>query len=84
MTKWILGVRPTLTGLVIDPSIPADWDGFTVTRQWRGATYRIRVANPAHVCHGVASVLAVILVLLTLTMVLAVDRLGGTGVRRAT
>lgn len=56
VTKWILGVRPTLAGLVVDPSIPRDWDGFTVTRQWRGATYRITVENPSHVSHGVASV----------------------------
>lgn len=54
-TKYILGVRPDFDSLVVDPCIPPDWDGFTVTRQWRGATYYIEVRNPAHVSSGVAS-----------------------------
>ncbi len=57
VTKYVLGVRLTLDGLVVDPSIPRDWDGFEVRRQWRGATYLIEVRNPEHVSHGVASVL---------------------------
>ncbi|MDR2929570.1 MAG: hypothetical protein LBV06_01475 [Propionibacteriaceae bacterium] len=55
-TKHILGVRPTPAGLVIDPCVPSDWDGFTVTRSWRGATYRITVTNSDHVFAGVKSV----------------------------
>ncbi len=43
ITQWILGIRATLTGLQIDPAIPADWDGFQATRRYRGATYHIRV-----------------------------------------
>jgi N,N'-diacetylchitobiose phosphorylase len=54
VTKWILGVRPTLDGLVVDPCIPRDWDGFEVRREWRGATYLIEVRNPDHVSKGVA------------------------------
>ncbi|MBO7650789.1 MAG: hypothetical protein J6S79_08610, partial [Lachnospiraceae bacterium] len=42
-------------GLKVDPSIPAAWDGFTATRQFRGATYNITVQNPNHVCKGVKS-----------------------------
>ncbi len=42
-TEWILGIRAEHDGLRIDPSIPADWDGFRVTRRFRGTTYRIRV-----------------------------------------
>ena len=38
-TRWILGVRLTFDGLIVDPCIPADWEEFQVTRQWRGATY---------------------------------------------
>lgn len=56
LTKWILGVRPGFDGLAIDPCIPAAWDGFTVTRRWRGATYCITVRNPDHVCQGVKAV----------------------------
>lgn len=55
-TKYILGVRLTLDGLVVSPSIPKDWDGFEVTRQWRDATYEIVVTNPNHVSSGVASI----------------------------
>ncbi|MGC4067774.1 MAG: hypothetical protein QM784_24610 [Polyangiaceae bacterium] len=54
-TQFILGVRPEWDGLVIDPVIPAGWDGFDVVRQYRGATYRIRVQNPKHVQRGVTS-----------------------------
>ncbi|WP_433216984.1 GH36-type glycosyl hydrolase domain-containing protein [Dactylosporangium sp. CS-047395] len=43
ITQWILGIRPELTGLRIDPVIPADWPGFTAVRRFRGATYRITV-----------------------------------------
>jgi cellobiose phosphorylase len=56
-TQYILGVQPTYDGLRIDPCIPAAWDGFTVTRRFRGATYAINVTNPAHVNRGVQSVL---------------------------
>ena len=55
VTKWILGVRPTIDGLVVDPCIPADWDGFDIRREWRGAVYLIEVGNPDHVSKGVAS-----------------------------
>ena len=55
-TQYILGIRPTLTGLVIDPCIPKAWRGFEVTRQWRGATYHITVRNPNGVSKGVASI----------------------------
>ncbi len=54
-TQYLLGIRPTYDGLQIDPCIPAAWDGFDVTRVFRGATYQITVRNPGHVCKGVAS-----------------------------
>ncbi|HWK91425.1 MAG TPA: N,N'-diacetylchitobiose phosphorylase [Luteimicrobium sp.] len=56
VTKYVLGVRLALDGLVVDPSIPQDWDGFEVRREWRDAVYEIEVRNPEHVSHGVASV----------------------------
>nr|MCR5011362.1 hypothetical protein [Lachnospiraceae bacterium] len=43
-------------GLRIDPSIPSAWDGLKATRQFRNATYDIKVTNPSHVCKGVKSV----------------------------
>jgi N,N'-diacetylchitobiose phosphorylase len=54
ISQYILGVRADYDGLTVDPSIPAEWDGFEVTRAFRGATYRIKVTNPRHVCHGVS------------------------------
>lgn len=55
ITQYILGIRPTYDGLMVDPCIPAEWEGFTVTRQFRGATYLIEVKNPNKVMKGVAS-----------------------------
>lgn len=55
-TKYILGVRLSLDGLIVDPAIPKAWDGFEVRREWRGAVYNIEVRNPDHVSKGVVSV----------------------------
>jgi len=51
--EWILGVRPTFDGLVLDPCIPPAWNGFKVRRTFRGASYHIEVKNPEHVQCGV-------------------------------
>jgi N,N'-diacetylchitobiose phosphorylase len=56
VTHWILGVRVSYTGLIIDPCIPTDWQEFEVTRRWRGATYQITVKNPQGVQKGVRSI----------------------------
>jgi cellobiose phosphorylase len=52
-TQHILGIRPDYNGLRIDPCIPAAWNGFSVKRKFRGATFQIAVKNPNHVCKGV-------------------------------
>lgn len=52
-TQYILGIRPALDGLLIDPCIPSAWDGFTMTRKFRGNAIHIKVHNPSHVCKGV-------------------------------
>ena len=54
--QYILGIRPTYHGLLIDPCIPAAWDRFKVQRSARGAKYIIEVSNPQHVNKGVSSV----------------------------
>ncbi|RPJ50765.1 MAG: N,N'-diacetylchitobiose phosphorylase, partial [Chloroflexi bacterium] len=56
VTHWMLGVRVSFNGLFIDPCIPADWTGFEVIRQWRGAEYHIMVKNPRGVEKGIKSV----------------------------
>jgi cellobiose phosphorylase len=53
-TQFILGIQPSHRGLRIDPCIPENWNGFTVTRKFRGAIYQIHVTNPEKVCKGVA------------------------------
>lgn len=46
ISQYILGISADFDGLKIDPSIPAAWDGLNATRQFRGATYDIKVTNP--------------------------------------
>ncbi len=41
ITQWILGIRADYDGLVISPVVPADWDQFTITRQFRGVNHHI-------------------------------------------
>ncbi len=53
ITQFILGVRPDYDGIFIDPCIPDSWQGYEVSREFRGARYDITVSNPAHVCRGV-------------------------------
>jgi len=55
-THWILGIRPQENGLLIDPSIPAAWDGYRVTRRFRNAVYEITVRNPEHVNRGITRI----------------------------
>lgn len=55
ITQFILGIRTSYDGIIVEPCIPADWDGFTVTRKFRGATYEIEVKNPNGVMKGVKS-----------------------------
>lgn len=45
ITHWILGVRPTYSGLQIAPVVPADWPGFTAVRHFRGVAYTITVTR---------------------------------------
>ncbi|MGL5007047.1 MAG: GH36-type glycosyl hydrolase domain-containing protein [Plesiomonas sp.] len=55
-TNWILGVRLSFDGLIIDPCIPTSWPEFRIQRQWRGATFNIHVQNPEHVSKGIKSI----------------------------
>ncbi|HSL89892.1 MAG TPA: hypothetical protein VK870_11355 [Ignavibacteriaceae bacterium] len=45
IVDWILGIRATNEGLVIDPCIPDNWKTFSVIRKFRGTTYNIEVIN---------------------------------------
>jgi cellobiose phosphorylase len=54
-TQYILGIRPEVGGLRIDPCIPKNWPGFSVKRLFRGKRIEIEVTNPAGVSRGVVS-----------------------------
>ena len=51
--EGILGLRPTPDGILISPSIPAEWDGFTMDKTFRGKSLHITVNNPDHRQSGV-------------------------------
>ena len=56
VSQAILGIKPTLDGLQIDPCVPAFLRRFTICRRYRGAIYEITVENPEGVEKGVRSV----------------------------
>lgn len=55
ISQFILGIQPDFDGLKIDPAIPHDWDGYKVTREFRGDIFEVEVKNPNHVSKGVKS-----------------------------
>lgn len=55
VSQYILGIRPDYDGLLIDPCIPGFFEGFQVTRYFRGVCYHISVKNPNHVEKGIVS-----------------------------
>jgi cellobiose phosphorylase len=54
VTQWILGIRPELDGLRVDPVIPSAWPGFSATRRFRGAAYEITVRRAGTLDSGMA------------------------------
>ena len=56
-TQYILGIRPTLKGLLLEPSIPSEWKEYRVRRLYRGCELDVTVENPDAVQHGVKKVL---------------------------
>jgi len=54
--EGILGLRPTYEGLICDPCIPPEWEGFKVRYPFRGAIYEIEVKNPYHTGRGIQNV----------------------------
>ncbi len=57
ISQYILGIRPSYEGLLIDPCVPKDWKSYSVTRKFRGATYNITINNPEGVSKGVKQIL---------------------------
>ncbi|NOX89628.1 MAG: glycosyl transferase family 36 [Calditrichaeota bacterium] len=53
---YLIGVRATLKGLLIDPVIPSFWKEFSIERVFRGSTYKIHIKNPDGLQKGVKSI----------------------------
>ena len=56
ITQAILGIRPTLAGLQVDPVLPSGWDGYTATRVFRGVTFEIAVVRQGTDSHTAMTV----------------------------
>lgn len=56
ISQYILGIRTAYDGLIIDPCIPPEWEEYSVTRRFRGTTYRITVKNPEQRMKGVRAI----------------------------
>ena len=55
ITQFILGIKPSYNGLIVDPCICSEWKEYTVRRRFRGSSYEITVQNPSGVCKGIVS-----------------------------
>lgn len=55
--EWILGVRPELDGILVDPCIPSSWDSYKVKRHFRDSLYQFTVENPDHISKGIKNVI---------------------------
>lgn len=53
---YIMGVRATYDGLIVDPVIPSYWKSFTVERVFRGTRYVINVFNPENIENGIKEI----------------------------
>ena len=56
VSQYILGIRPELDGLRIDPCLPPEIGSFSCVRRFRGSTYRIFVENNGGNQKGISSV----------------------------
>ncbi|UCC67717.1 MAG: hypothetical protein JSV79_11450, partial [Armatimonadota bacterium] len=56
ITDWLLGVRATHGGLLMDPCLPADWERAALRRAWRGAEYEVVITKPKGIVSGEVSV----------------------------
>jgi cellobiose phosphorylase len=48
LSQGILGIKPTLNGLQIDPCLPKEFDKVSITRIYRGCKYNIAITNKAN------------------------------------
>ncbi len=53
---YMLGIRPTYNGLMVDPAIPSHWKSFHAERVYRGTRYIIHVDNSGGFEKGVKEI----------------------------
>lgn len=51
-TQYILGIRTSWEGLVIDPCLPTEWEEVNVTRKFRNKTYNIFIHKRKGISKG--------------------------------
>ena len=44
--EGILGIRPDLTGITLEPSIPKSWESLEIQKDFRGKRLHITIQNP--------------------------------------
>ncbi len=57
ITQYMLGFTPSYNSFVINPCLPSDWKEVTMTRAFRGDTYKVTVKNPNGVQSGVKNII---------------------------
>jgi cellobiose phosphorylase len=45
VSQWILGIRPSYDGLIIDPCLPSELQHIEIVRHFRGVRYEITIEN---------------------------------------
>lgn len=56
MTQFVLGIKPEVGGLRIDPCVPSKWKSFTVRRVFRDKIVNIEVLNPRGAEKGIKKI----------------------------
>ncbi len=54
--EWVLGVRPEVGGLRIDPCMPSHWTTSSMKRDYRDSIYNICITKTAGICKGKVTV----------------------------
>ena len=56
ISEYILGIKPSYDGLMIDPCLPSTAKSYEVTRKFRGGEFHIKVNNPEGNQKGIKSI----------------------------
>lgn len=52
VTQYILGIRPSWKGLLIDPCLPSEWENVKIEREFRGCRYQIEIVKNKGISKG--------------------------------